>query len=135
MRLLADLIREEPRLLKKETVETYMFAPQFAPGAEPQLAMAQSMGMISAMTGTDRGSSTEDISWGLGGVFFTENTGHIRAGTLAWGGLPNVMWSANRETGVATLFATQLLPYNDTECLALERGFREVLRIVEARKR
>jgi hypothetical protein len=135
MKLLADLIREEPRLLKKETVETYMFAPQLPLGSEPQLAMAQSMGMISAMTGTDQDNSTAGINWGLGGVFFTEDSGHIKDGTLAWGGLPNVMWSANQGTGVAMLFATQLLPYNDAECLALERGFRqEVVRILEARK-
>ncbi|KAL3449127.1 beta-lactamase/transpeptidase-like protein [Aspergillus insuetus] len=137
IKLLADLIREEPRLLKKETIETYMFSPQFPSGSEPQLAMAQSIGMISAMTGSDqdKDKSASGINLGLGGVFFTEDSGHIKAGTLAWGGLPNVMWSANRKVGVATLFATQLLPYNDAECLALEKGFRgEVDRISEARK-
>ncbi|KAL3490773.1 beta-lactamase/transpeptidase-like protein [Aspergillus germanicus] len=136
MKILADLIREEPRVLKKETVEMYMFSPQFPTGSEPQLAMAQSMGMISAMTAADQDKSTAGIDWGLGGVFFTEDAGHIKAGTLAWGGLPNVMWSANREMGVATLFATQLLPYSDAECLALEKRFRgEVARILEEKRR
>ncbi|CEL02060.1 hypothetical protein ASPCAL01635 [Aspergillus calidoustus] len=135
MTLLADLIRDEPTVLKKETVERYMFAAQFAADSESQSAMVESMGMISAMTGTDQSNSATGINWGLGGVFFEEDVGHIKAGTLAWGGLPNVMWSANRESGAATIFATQLLPYNDAECLALERGFRgEVSRIMEHRR-
>jgi CubicO group peptidase (beta-lactamase class C family) len=99
MRLLADLIRDEPTILKRETVERYMFAPQFTADPEPRVAMSQSMGMISALTGTDPKNSTAGMNWGLGGVFFTKAAGHIEAGTLYWGGLPNVLWSASRRRG------------------------------------
>ncbi len=34
-------------------------------------------------------------------------------GTVTWNGMPNVIWALNKERGVGTLFATQLLPVDD----------------------
>lgn len=49
-----------------------------------------------------------------------DEPGGRRAGTLSWGGLGNVHYWIDRETGVAGVFAAQLLPWLDPACA---RGF------------
>ncbi|CAF9906938.1 MAG: hypothetical protein GOMPHAMPRED_004975 [Gomphillus americanus] len=43
--------------------------------------------------------------------------------TLTWNGMPNVIWSVNREIGKAAVFATQLLPVDDEVAIELAMGF------------
>ncbi|KAL3466928.1 beta-lactamase/transpeptidase-like protein [Aspergillus heterothallicus] len=139
-KLLADIISASPKLLRRETLDEYIFGPQLAPGSEAHAALAGSSRLISAMTGTSESASAgvrgESVNWSLGGMFFNEDVEHIRAGTVSWGGLPNVTWAANRKRGVATLYATQVLPYNDGDSAGLARGFvKEIWRVVEEREK
>ncbi len=64
------------------------------------------------------------INYGLSALLMMEDVPRTGAkkGTLAWGGLPNLMWWANREHGVAGMYATQVIPHSDkknTELFAL----------------
>ena len=43
--------------------------------------------------------------------------------TLTWNGMPNVIWSVNRDVGKAAVFATQLLPVDDEVAVELAMGF------------
>lgn len=50
-------------------------------------------------------------TWALGGMLNVDDVpGGRRAGTIAWGGLPNLSWTVDRAAGVAVLYASQLLP-------------------------
>ncbi|CAK7219182.1 hypothetical protein SBRCBS47491_003759 [Sporothrix bragantina] len=50
-------------------------------------------------------------TWAVGGSLNLDDVpGGRRAGTIAWGGLPNLSWTVDRASGVAVLYASQLLP-------------------------
>ncbi|KIW78294.1 hypothetical protein Z517_08129 [Fonsecaea pedrosoi CBS 271.37] len=126
--VLGDLIRDEPRLLKRETIEKNMFAPQFAPGSPSLAALLGNTAIIAAMTGA--ANLTGGINWGLGGLYMEDDIGVHRKGTLTWGGLPNLVWIMNRDRGVAALYATQLIPPADPKNIALANHFfDEVFRL------
>lgn len=110
LQVLKDLVKDEPTLLKKETVEGEMFRPQFAQGGRSMEGLLGSTDMVAAMTGT---SSFDGVNWGLGGIYAEGDVGTMPKGTLTWGGLPNLVWFANRERGVAGFFATQVIPPGD----------------------
>jgi hypothetical protein len=48
---------------------------------------------------------------------------HIPAGTVTWNGMPNVIWTMNREKGLGAIFATQLLPADDEKTVDLTMAF------------
>ena len=72
------------------------------------------------------GGHIGDLStnYGLGALLMMEvvkKTG-AKKGTLAWGGLPNLMWWANLEHEATGMYTTQAIPHSDprnTELFAL----------------
>lgn len=67
-----------------------------------------------------------------------------QAGTMIWGGLPNLIWVSHvtplsfvvqangpqwvdRKTGLCGLYAGQVLPTGDAKCAALNRKFEEAM--------
>ncbi|KAI2629950.1 putative D-aminoacylase [Hypoxylon sp. NC1633] len=54
------------------------------------------------------------MSWAPGGMLATEDVpGGRRAGSISWGGMPNLSWVVDRVSGVALFYASQLLPPGD----------------------
>jgi hypothetical protein len=53
-------------------------------------------------------------NYGLGGLLVEEDVERVNyfrpAGTMSWSGILNLSWSINCERGLATFFATQVLP-------------------------
>ena len=51
------------------------------------------------------------VSCGLGGLLFLEDyeTGK-RRGTLTWSGLPNLLWTIDREAGLCAMFPGNVVP-------------------------
>lgn len=45
------------------------------------------------------------------------------AGTVTWEGMPNVLWAANREKGLAMFFATQVIPVGDEKANGFATAF------------
>ncbi|KAF2265085.1 beta-lactamase/transpeptidase-like protein, partial [Lojkania enalia] len=127
LRVLADLLKDEPVLLKKETVDL-MFTPQFADGTAALKALYK-VGSSPFGFAHIVGMSTEDVvaNQGLGGVLVIEDVHRDDfekpRGTLSWGGLPNLLWSVNREKGLALLYATQVIPWLEEESQKLGRQF------------
>ncbi|PKS08592.1 hypothetical protein jhhlp_004978 [Lomentospora prolificans] len=113
VKVLHDLIRDEPTLLMKETVENEMFHAHFAPDSATLRKLTASADIVAAMTKT---TETKGINYGLGGMYAEGAVGTVPKGTLVWGGLPNLVWFMNREKGVAAFFATQVLPPGDRQC-------------------
>jgi CubicO group peptidase (beta-lactamase class C family) len=53
-------------------------------------------------------------NWALGGMLVQEDMkGARKAGSMSWGGLPNLSWVLDRHSGLALFYASQLLPPGD----------------------
>ncbi|KAF2807274.1 beta-lactamase/transpeptidase-like protein [Mytilinidion resinicola] len=127
-RVLADLLKESPALLKKETVDM-MFTPQFEVGSKSHEGEFKQAGFTSRslVGGTVHEWMRPKLNWGLGGVVTTEeiktDVYYKPKGTLCWSGMPNLVWAINRELGLAWVYATQILPQDDDFSLNLVKQF------------
>ena len=134
MALLADLLREEPRVLGREMVGL-LFASQFAEGSAALEGLKACRNVYETMTGAlTRGLR---VNHGLGGVLVMEDAMGLGRtnGTLTWGGSFGLMWFANRERGVAAMYASQVFPLGDGRNEELKRGFvKEVWSILAERE-
>jgi CubicO group peptidase (beta-lactamase class C family) len=76
-----------------------------------------------------------DLDFGLGGLINVEkvkSTGRA-AGTMQWGGLPNLMWWVNREDGICGCYFSQLLPSGDHRSFELYEHYeRAIMRELRA---
>ncbi|KAF2867507.1 beta-lactamase/transpeptidase-like protein [Massariosphaeria phaeospora] len=124
-RVLADLLKDKPVLLSPSSIDQF-FSPQFAPGSGP----AQGMVTNDEQTwGPVLGAHTDGVSMnhGLGGALVMEDVDRKDyfkpKGTLTWSGMLNLMWSVNRERGLALFYATQVLPWNDAKTFKLASDF------------
>ncbi|CAI6309419.1 unnamed protein product [Periconia digitata] len=124
-RVLVDLLQDNPKTLKKETVEM-IFSPQFANGGPEQQAMIP-VGDMTWATHTGRIAKGVTPNYSLAGYFVTEDVERadflIPKGTLTWSGLPNLQWAVNRERGIGYMFCTQILPWNDDVSQSLSAEF------------
>jgi CubicO group peptidase (beta-lactamase class C family) len=130
IKIVGDLVKELPVLLKKETVEQ-MFIGQLPHGSNALRDLWETSDITLAMTGMSelRGG----VNFALGGMYVEEQMGSMKKGTLTWGGLPNLYWFANRKEGVAGFYASQLLPPGDAVSGKLARDFfQEVFRLSSA---
>jgi hypothetical protein len=60
----------------------------------------------------------EKQGWGLTFMLSDGPTGRS-SGTAHWAGLPNLYWWCDRETGVAGMICSQVLPFADGQVLGL----------------
>lgn len=154
IKIMESLLRNDGRLLSRDTAEEFLFKPQLVDGE--------------ALLGVKLGRSLQaSFASGPGGRMLTgglpspstpdtkaqgsSNSGngdeyeynHSLAGALSrktgteewalhWGGMPNIQWFIDPAEGVAGLFATQTLPPADPMMLDLAWDYRkaaiEVLR-------
>ena len=90
-KLLSSLLHDDGKLLSKESVAT-MFRPQL--GGRSQQALMQLM-QDPEINDMMAGGLPLGVSknWGLAGVLLMEDSKDGRkAGTMSWGGLPNLVW-------------------------------------------
>lgn len=92
------------------------------------------------------GGTPKDIKkdWGLGGLLVMDDLPDGRkAGTMIWGGAPNLIWVSraltcckllanyeqwvDREAGLCGLYAGQVWPPGDAKCAVLDRKFEEAM--------
>ncbi|KAH7116335.1 beta-lactamase/transpeptidase-like protein [Dactylonectria macrodidyma] len=120
IQVVADLIKEEPLLLQSETRDQ-MFEPQFeAIGKQADGLMAMGF-MHENLTGGEK--SPGAFSFGLGGLITLTDTPNLPAGTLSWGGMPNLAWFANKQKGVAACYGCQIMPPGDEASMAVLAEF------------
>lgn len=114
---------ENEKLVKKETLDMF-FAPQLGEASKKTLnAILQDDAMNNALGGTPK-SITKD--WGLGGILLdSDSPAGMKAGTMIWGGAPNLKWWCDRKTGLCGLFAGQVWPPGDAKVLAVNLKFEE----------
>ncbi|KAF2031442.1 beta-lactamase/transpeptidase-like protein [Setomelanomma holmii] len=114
---------ENEKILKRETLEMF-FEPQLGEGSKAALnAILQDDMANNAMGGTPKHIKKD---WGLGGVLIMNDAEDgKKAGTMLWGGYPNLIWWVDRKTGLCGLYAGQVLPPGDAKCVSLNRKFEE----------
>lgn len=133
MKVLADLVKPEPTLLKKRTVEGMLAHPQLDPNGPSVRTLTQARGA----TGSNAAAADVGMNYGCGGLVFTKDSEQsgLPKNTLTWGGLPNLKWFINRDYGVAAMFATQVLPPGDKACTDLSSEyFKEIMRLAKERQ-
>ena len=65
-------------------------------------------------------------SWGLGGLLILADCPDGRkAGTMIWGGLPNLLWFIDRKKGLTGFYATQVVPPGDAKSVEMNNVFVE----------
>jgi CubicO group peptidase (beta-lactamase class C family) len=113
MKILHSILADDGVLLRSETIDE-MFTPQLSEGGgkalDEYIALPFYQGGAFACV-----KAGTKVSWGLGGLLFLEDyeeTGR-RKGTLTWSGMPNLMWTIDREAGLCTLYAGNVLPFGD----------------------
>tara|TARA_R110002003_G_scaffold1193_1_gene22734 strand:- start:6340 stop:7281 length:942 start_codon:yes stop_codon:yes gene_type:complete len=124
-RVLSDLLKESPTLLRKVTVEE-MFSPQLTEGTQVFKDFLAS-GEFAYKPTLDDSLEGVKANYGLAGLLLMEDVTRDNyfkpKGTLVWTGLPNLLWSINRERGLALMFATQVSPYGDRKCFDVVARF------------
>jgi CubicO group peptidase (beta-lactamase class C family) len=134
IKVLADLIAPQPTLLKVDTINNSLAAPQMGPAHAGRKDLAGARGGAVAANAAAV-SDAPPLNYGCGGMVITGDTDILPAGSLSWGGLPNLKWFINRELGVGAIYATQILPHGDAKSIELSNEFfREVLRLHKERQ-
>ncbi|RSL93121.1 hypothetical protein CEP52_013431 [Fusarium oligoseptatum] len=102
-------------------IVTSMFKPQFDPRGKQAEAM-MAMGFLHEnLTGGEK--SLGAFSFGLGGLITVIDTPNLPAGTLSWGGMPNLAWLANKELGIAACYGCQMMPPADANSASMLAEF------------
>jgi CubicO group peptidase (beta-lactamase class C family) len=126
--VLADLLRDNPVLLRKDTVDL-MFTPQLAEGSTAY----QDLHLDASSHEHFLGGSSRNlkVNFGLGGLLLMEDVKNHRLekpkGTMTWGGATNLTWSVNREKGVALLYASSVWPPLDEPGLRVAEAFETAI--------
>lgn len=108
------------RVLHPETIE---WAARGAPGIEVMPLESA----IPALTRSVDLFPATPTSWAYSFLRVDDDVpGRRRAGSLSWAGLGNVDYWIDRASGLAGVWAAQLLPWNDPAC---ERGFADFERL------
>jgi CubicO group peptidase (beta-lactamase class C family) len=132
VKVLADLIAPSPKLLKVETIDGVLAAPQLGDSAVKSL-MEMRGGAVASNAAAVGG--VPPISYGCGGMICVGDTDILPKGSLTWGGMPNLKWFLHRGLGVAAMYSTQVLPQGDAKNIELSsQFFKEVLRIHKERQ-
>ncbi|QSZ29636.1 hypothetical protein DSL72_004152 [Monilinia vaccinii-corymbosi] len=68
------------------------------------------------------------VDYALGGMVVLEDIrGGRRNGTMHWGGLPNLAWWADRESGVSGVYGSQLVPPGDKQTCEMFGEFEKAV--------
>lgn len=124
-KMLDSICKDDGKLLKSESVQE-MFRPQLSAASKSRLRKLLSFPEVNNSMGGLPFTDAEEASmdWGLGGQMTPVGVeGRRKKGTMFWGGLPNLFWWIDRESGVSGVFGTQLMPTGDPKCVALMGRF------------
>ncbi|KAF7954494.1 hypothetical protein EAE96_005615 [Botrytis aclada] len=123
-KILTSLLRDDEILLKKSTTAE-MFKPQISENAVNDLCAS----FVSAdfFQGTFSSQPPgRKLNYGLGGLLIEEDIeGSKRKGTLTWSGMPNLLWSVDKETGLACFYASNVLPFGDPRSHEMQQLFEK----------
>lgn len=71
-------------------------------------------------------SQSADLTYALGGSLVQKDIeGKRKKGSMARGGMPNLRWVLDRESGLALFYASQLIPPGDKQSCEIFQNFEE----------
>ncbi|KAH8648190.1 beta-lactamase/transpeptidase-like protein [Tricladium varicosporioides] len=123
MKILQSIGANDGKLLGTEMVDE-MFKPQLTDTA---LKCRQYIAKLPFLRDSfaHQPAGTE-INHGLGGELVMSDKGNgMRAGTMTWSGLPNLLWSIDREAGLNLFYASQIVPFGDYRSGVMQREFEK----------
>lgn len=113
-KLLHSICADDGKILKKETVD-YMFQNHLSAVSKDVFNKRLENPAIREILGGGVMTGME-IGYGLGGMIFLNDVeGGRRAGTIAWGGYPNLLWFCDRKAGLSGIAGSQIVPSGDTK--------------------
>ena len=127
-RLFSGIMSPDCKLLRLQEHRDMLFEPQLEPGSPAHTSFMSDPINYGFLLPLQKGVS-EQVSWSvsprpkvnwtaLGTVLEEDDTLPglcIPRGTVTFEGMPNVIWTINREKGRAMLFGNQILPVYDVE--------------------
>ncbi|KDQ13926.1 hypothetical protein BOTBODRAFT_33049 [Botryobasidium botryosum FD-172 SS1] len=117
IKVLAALLQDGGALLKPESVDA-IFKPQ------GEKVVGDAHNQWSNMTAF----APSEVSFGLSvSIAVAPYPEKRAAGSVAWGGLPCLIWWVDRKTGIAATIFQQTLPYSDSAAFEFMGKFEEVL--------
>ncbi|KAF4624283.1 hypothetical protein G7Y89_g13890 [Cudoniella acicularis] len=118
-KLLHSICKDDEKILKKTTVDL-MFQDHLTPEAKKAFnQMLEISELNEAYGGIPRGI---EVTYGLGGMIsLNDNPGGRRAGTMNWGGYPNLLWFIDRKGGMSGIIGSQICPLGDVNNNSLFR--------------
>jgi CubicO group peptidase (beta-lactamase class C family) len=132
--LLVSLLKNDGTLLEPASVEV-LLSPGLTDAAAKALkaiistrfTTADAAGEVdSTLTGGVIAPSEVDYAPG-GMVALADVPGGRKAGSVSWGGLPNLSWVLDRATGTALFYASQLMPTGDKDTRDVFKKFEAVV--------
>lgn len=135
-RLFGDIMSPECKLLRRQEHRDMLFTPQLAAGSRAVQMLRAETTNYGFLLPLEQNVSHEvswalspppEVNWTVAGVLLEAEdtlpgTG-IPSGTVAFEGLPNLIWTMNREKGRMVLFGSQLLPGYDVRAHNLATRF------------
>lgn len=122
LKFLAALLRDDGTLLRSDSVDT-LFKPCLSPLAAKKFQTTRTDQYRTLDNGQMAIPAPEFVDYALGGmVTMRDVPGGRKSGAMSWGGLPNLSWVIDRDTGLALFYASQLLPPGDKETQRIVRG-------------
>lgn len=125
LKILTSICRSDGKLLTGKMIDE-MFTPQLAQDSQRALTVYNDA-LAATETFTSRKAGTE-LNYGLGGllVLSDDETG-LKSGTMTWSGLPNLLWSIDRRSGLSLFYAGNVIPFGDHKSHKMQQLFeREV---------
>ena len=100
---------EGGQILKPETIEEFMFTNQLPNGLTLNYDLPEG-GLPETLGDFPDESDTHTLSWALEN---NEDESVRTAGSAYWAGIANSYYTLDREKGIAVVYFTQFLPFND----------------------
>ena len=123
MKILESICADDGKLLMSETIDE-MFTPQLGEGSQKALAKHIAFIEETEMFTTQEPGTVRD--YGLGGslILSDQKTG-LKRGTLSWSGLPNLLWTIDRESGLCLFYASNVVPFGDHKSHQMQQIFEK----------
>lgn len=123
MKILHSICADDGKLLKSKTIEQ-MFTPQLSAGTlegfSTGMRLSTQFGLFSSHEPETK------VNHGIGGLLILSDkpTG-LRSGTLSWNGLPNLLWTVDRTSGLSLFYASNCVPFGDQTSHKMQQLFEK----------
>ncbi|EMD92095.1 hypothetical protein COCC4DRAFT_174349 [Bipolaris maydis ATCC 48331] len=115
----------EGKILKKESVEELFKAQLGDKSREALMAVLENKEAFNPMGGLPFGVPKDHTLAGI--VLLDDGSNGYKAGTVIWGGYPNIIWWVDRKTGLCGIYGGQVVPPGDVKVGGLQLKFEAAM--------